>query len=296
MHGWRVDRALHNYLYFTQYDRYVKAFLEGGRSLVDKLGRFPLAALPFKIVSDRYHGKVLSESDVTKILTLDKSVDFGPDTSERVVPFKYANKIILSEPDYIAVMDCPCRLSREAPCEPVNVCIAVGRTTAQFWIEHGERLHARKISQEEALGIIKSERDKGRITTAWFKVATGARTGVLCSCCKCCCGGLEGMRLMQSIKGAEKLTNIIPSGYAVERRADACEGCGRCAEVCMFDAAEADDTGKLIYHKERCMGCGLCVDHCPREARSLYHDPEIGDPLDLDFIAERMGKKQPDRM
>jgi ferredoxin len=284
MHGWRVDRALHNYLYFTQYDRYVNYFLKSGRVVVKYLAWVPLLEPIFEVVFNRYHAKVLTESDATKILTLQHSVNFGPDTSERVVPFPYANQIILSEPDYIAVMDCPCRLSRESPCQPVNVCLAVGRTTAQFWLEHGERLHARKVSQEEALGIVKSERSKGHITTAWFKVATGGRTGVICSCCSCCCGGLEAMYLAQQIPGGEKLSTLIPSGYAVRRRDEACKSCGACATVCMFRAMLPSDSGPPLYNPDRCMGCGLCAEKCDQEALTLYHDPTKGDPLDLDLI------------
>lgn len=45
--------------------------------------------------------------------------------------------------------------------------------------------------------------------------------------------------------------------------ADRCDGCGRCQEVCRFDAVSADpwriDAGA-------CEGCGLCARVCPREA------------------------------
>jgi len=30
MHGWRVDRAAHNWLYFVFYDLYVRVFLRAG--------------------------------------------------------------------------------------------------------------------------------------------------------------------------------------------------------------------------------------------------------------------------
>lgn len=284
MHGWRIDRAIHNYLYFTQYDRYVRLFIEGGRQVAGRLGRQGLAARAFKVVFDRYHGKVISKSDATKILSLDRDVKLGPEASERVIPFKYANRIILEEPDYIAVMDCPCRLSRDNPCLPVNVCIAVGRTTAQFWLEHGARLHARKISQAEALDLIRSERDQGHITTAWFKVATGGRTGVICSCCSCCCGGLEGMRLAAGVKGGDKVSNIIPSGYAVDHNPEKCETCGTCAETCMFGAVTLDSHGRPLYDLDTCLGCGLCVEKCPQSARSLVPDPRGILPLDLDLL------------
>jgi hypothetical protein len=48
-------------------------------------------------------------------------------------------------------------------------------------------------------------RERGCITTAWFKVATGGRTGVICSCCSCCCVGIEGMR----IASPEKVLFVI---------------------------------------------------------------------------------------
>jgi ferredoxin len=289
MHAWRVDRALHNYLYFTQYDRYVDYFLRAGRAVVKGLWWLPLLRRAFQMVFNRYHAKVLTESDVSKILSLERSISFGPESSERVIPFPYAHRIILSEPDFIAVMDCPCRLSRERPCEPVNVCLAVGRITAQFWLEHGRRFHARKVSQEEALGLIKSERSKGHITTAWFKVATGGRTGVICSCCSCCCGGLEGMRLARQLPGAEKMSNLIPSGYVVRRRDGLCRSCGGCAKVCLFGAMTMSTDGRPLYEEARCMGCGLCVEHCEQEALFLHHDPAKGDPLDLELLQARAG-------
>jgi len=84
--------------------------------------------------------------------------------------------------------------------------------TAQFWLEHGRKYHAKKITQEEALARLEEGHSRGNITTAWFKVATGGRTGVRCSCCTCCCGGLYGMRVGKRLKGGEDLEMIIPSG------------------------------------------------------------------------------------
>jgi len=289
MHGKRLDHALHNYIYFTQYDRYVNLFIKSGRVVADKLSDSFIGRAAFKSIFNSYHAKVITEGDARKILTLKESVNLGPDTSERIIPFKLANKIILNEPEFIAVMDCPCRMSRDNPCEPINVCVAVGRTTAEFWLDHGERLNARKINQEEALELIGNEREKGRITTAWFKVETGARTGVLCNCCSCCCGGVEGMRLARGMKGGEELSNIIPSGYTVRHDESKCEQCGKCVETCMFDAIERDEYGKPVYNREACMGCGLCVEHCREGARSLALDKDGLLPLDIDLARELLG-------
>ena len=207
MHGWRVDRAVHNYIYFVFYDIYVILFLFAGRLLERFFSNVRLATKAFGMVFERYHAKVITIDEATKILTLKEDVILGPDKTERIIPYQYANKIILKEPEYIAVMDCPCRKSRgEDGCRPLDVCMAVGRTTAQFWLEHGQKFNARKISQEEAIQRLKEARDRGNITTSFFKVATGGRTGVICSCCTCCCGALEGERIAKKLKGGKRIS------------------------------------------------------------------------------------------
>ncbi|MHA1732278.1 MAG: ATP-binding protein [Promethearchaeota archaeon] len=51
--------------------------------------------------------------------------------------------------------------------------------------------------------------------------------------------------------------------------------CGRCADVCQFDAIGVDEkTGKTTTLPGKCMGCGLCVTHCPAGARVMEFLPE----------------------
>jgi ferredoxin len=287
MHGWRVDRAVHNYIYFAYYQPYIKYFLKAGRMVAGAFNGSRLSSSAFKMVFNRYHSKVITLGDSTKIFSLNQSLALGPDNSERIIPFPYANKIILNEPDYIAVMDCPCRTSKEKHCEPVNVCMAVGRTTAQFWIEHGQKYHARKITQPEALAILKAGRERGNITTSWFKVATGGRTGVICNCCRCCCGGLEATRIARSLKHGKQLSIMIPSGYLVERNPENCKLCGQCEKICFFGAIKIQGQ-TVTYDPEICMGCGLCVEKCKNSARSLSRDFKDLYPLDLDLAKEKI--------
>ncbi len=285
LHGWRIDRAFHNWLYFSRYDPYVKIFLKMGDLVIGALGNFRPTGRLFKMVYARYHAKVITPNEAAKIIKLDKDVNYGP--AEQIIPFPYANKIIIEEPEWLAVMDCPCRLSRETHCEPVSTCLAVGKVFAQLWLEHGTRFHPRRISKEEALQIVKDRRADGCITTAWFKVATGGRTGVICNCCSCCCGGLQGMRVVKKIKGAEGITNVAPSGYKVDHDPNKCDTCGTCAQVCIFDAITSDEHGRPVYNEEACMGCGLCVEKCPSQARSYNAEFKDGVfPLDLDLAAE----------
>jgi ferredoxin len=288
MHGWRVDRAAHNWVYFAFYGPYVRVFLWVGGVAERLLSRFTLGSRIFGMVFDRYHAKILTMDDATKILTLNEDVVVGPDRTERIIPFPYARSIILKEPGFIAVMDCPCRLAREDGCRPVDVCLAVGRTTAQFWLEHGAKYNARKITQQEALSILREAHDRGNITTSWFKVATGGRTGVICACCTCCCGGLEGMRLIKKFKGGEELSNIISSGYVAVVDGGLCQGCGTCADTCFFEAASVGEGGTVVQSAQSCMGCGLCVERCPAGARRLQADLSKGLPLDIDLVRKEL--------
>jgi ferredoxin len=161
--------------------------------------------------------------------------------------------------------------------------------TADFWLEHGQKYHVRRISQEEALRVVEESHRRGEITTAWFKVATGGRTGVICNCCSCCCGALEGMRLAKQTKAGRDLTNIAPSGYLPVTDPRECSSCGRCVEVCMFDARSLDDDGSVRTDSRLCVGCGLCEEACESGAISLEIDESVGLPLDMDVVRRRLG-------
>ena len=283
MHGWRVDRAIHNYVYFVFYEQYVRSFLAAGRLLVNRFGSSPPVSLAFRKVYENYHAKVLTFNDARKILTLNHDVRIDDDTAKKIIPFSAANKIIFSQPDFIAVMDCPCRLSRKQHCKPVNVCMAVGRTTAEFWLEHCAQFHVRKITQAEALDLLQESVSLNRIIAAWLKTETGGRTGVICSCCSCCCGGIEGMKLARKLKSKDKVTNIVSSGYSVRIGRGVCVSCGTCVQVCAFDACQPVEGGSPLYDVEACLGCGVCTSKCPSGARTLVRDESKGLPLDVDL-------------
>jgi hypothetical protein len=44
MHGWRVDRTAHNWLYFVYYGLYVRVFLWAGHLVYKVLGRISLGS------------------------------------------------------------------------------------------------------------------------------------------------------------------------------------------------------------------------------------------------------------
>ncbi len=317
-HGWRVDRGIHYYIYFKYYHTYIR-YLVGVFKLIDLLlsklnpngYTFKVIGntldLTYKFVFSRYHGKVLSPGDVTKIINVEEDVTLGPDTTKRIVPFKYAKDILLTEPNQIAVMDCPCKAALDNnPCQPLNACIAVGRPVTDFWIEHCEKYNVRKITKEEALDIIAQHRKTGHYIQIFFKVATGGRTGVICNCCQKCCGGgavnkividfVEQNRteVIEAIGGEgdplKGVSLMAPSGYTIIHNAEKCKKCGKCAEMCNFSVIKIND-GERLYDLAHCKGCGVCEEHCPTGAISMIYEEKGGYiPLDLDLAREKLAQ------
>lgn len=279
IHGWRIDRFVHNYLYFVFYQPYVRAAM----SLVN-FARHLTWLKPLGIVGgmvfDRYHSKVLSAGDAKKIFVLDENIHLDAEENKQVIPFRYATRIIFQEPRHIAVMDCPCK-AVTGTCEPIGCCIAVGKKLADFWLDHCRKYHARRISQLEALSIIRHYRRQRHVTQAFFKVATGGSTGVICNCCPDCCVSLKATAAARGLDPG--LSMNAPAGYRVVHDPARCTQCGQCATVCHFKAVRRN-SGLRSYTAALCMGCELCVEHCPQQALSLEIDPTKPLPLDLDRV------------
>lgn len=64
--------------------------------------------------------------------------------------------------------------------------------------------------------------------------------------------------------------NDFFSGNEAVINPDKCIGCGKCQELCRFDAIEkrVNESGKTVYavSETGCEGCGVCVRFCPGEA------------------------------
>lgn len=67
-------------------------------------------------------------------------------------------------------------------------------------------------------------------------------------------------------------THAFSGGKLARIRPAACVGCGRCAEVCRFDAVSLTGAGNDVVQKTyavdpvACEGCAVCVRFCPVEA------------------------------
>jgi len=226
------------------------------------------------VETSTYHGKVVPLELAEGLVTVKEDVEVR-DLSESIIPYPIARDIILQNPDSIALIDCACRVVQDDPCLPLDVCMAVGDPIASFMLDNGV-MNARKITQDEAVEILRAEHKRGHVHSAFFKDVAGGRFFAICNCCSCCCLAMQAWN-------AVRIPMLCASGYRAEVSED-CTGCGDCAEICPFFAIETDDVAVVL--DDKCMGCGVCEGACEVGAIKLVLDPSKGEPLDIGKIVE----------
>jgi len=258
--------SLHAYVYGRWTNQYIHTLIYTVFPHLRESGKTRL--------SDSYHGKVLTHEHARAIITLNKEIPLRD--LDQVIPYPLARDFILKGPPDIAAYECGCRHARQKPCEPTQVCMVVGQPFVDFVLEHNPH-SSRRLTQAEALELLKAEHERGHVHSAWFKDAMQNRFYAICNCCKCCCGGIEGMT-------KHGIRMLASSGYVVEVEASLCNTCGACEDVCPFDALSLGDS-TVTRNWDLCLGCGVCVDKCPIEALSLRRDEKKGVPLDVRVMA-----------
>jgi ferredoxin len=218
--------------------------------------------------ADGYHGKVMPTDQATRLVRIEQEVNTV--VPEQVIPFHSARDLILSQPDHIIALDCPCRVAREHPCEPLDVCLIIGEPFAGFVLAHHPQ-KARAITRDEAIEILEAEAQRGHVHHAFFKEAMIDRFYAICNCCSCCCGAMSAHRSGPPM--------LISSGYVARMDMTRCRACGRCAAICPFGAVSVG--ARPVIDTSRCMGCGVCVQQCPEAALTLNRDESRPAPLEI---------------
>jgi len=73
--------------------------------------------------ADTYHGKVVPLQAARELVSVKENICISD--LEKVIPYELARTIVLDHPDHIVALDCPCRVARENPCLPLDVCLIV---------------------------------------------------------------------------------------------------------------------------------------------------------------------------
>ena len=239
--------------------------------LVRWLGRLlPPSNDPNRVTfADTYHAKVVPLNAATQLVTVEEEISL--ENLEHIIPYRRARDIVLKNPDHIVALKCPCRAARSNPCQPLDVCLAIGEPFASFIIEHHPD-RSRWITPDEAVDILRAEDERGHVHHAFFKDAMLGRFFAICNCCACCC------RAMQAYQNG--IPMLASSGYVASVGANLCRNCGLCVDSCQFGALSTGETIAVV-DASACMGCGVCVARCARGAISLARDPSKGEPLEI---------------
>ena len=259
--------TLHGYIYMRWQKEYLSFFINQVEPRSTKFLRDWWA--------DQYHSKVLTEEQAESLITIEETIPHQD--LDQIIPYPVAREIVLSAPPKITVFECGCRHAREHHCKPTQVCMFIGEPFADFMAEH-HPAKSRRISQQEALDLLRQEHQRGHVHSAWFKNAMADRFYAICNCCKCCCGGIELMNTFGT-----KTANS--SGFVAFLEEDRCTQCTLCVDICPFEAISSN--GKIAINWEKCMGCGVCVDQCPNGALKLQRDQEKGIPLNARLLEQR---------
>jgi ferredoxin len=284
--GFSLFDLLHGYFY-ARWTYFYIAIGTGRHRWAKKLA--PLVSRVTAVISknagpqaggfeDTYHAKVVTLSAARQLISIQEDIRL-PDL-EKVVPYTQARDIIIKNPDHIAVLDCPCRVSRENPCLPLDVCLIVGEPFASFVVEHNPQ-RARRITHAEADAILREEDRRGHVHHAFFKDAMLGRFYAICNCCACCCGAMQAQR------GGTPM--LASSGFVAEVDGQACQGCRKCEKACPFDAihiAGERKSARPVIDPERCMGCGICAGQCKPGALHLARMESKGMPLEIEALLE----------
>jgi len=266
--GWRRLRDgtfFHSYIYGRFPDRYIGLGLKNALPQIGKASGQSSA--------DHYHGKVLPTALAEALITHDHDIELHD--MEQVIPYPVARDLVLRASPDIVAFDCPCRATRENPCQPTQVCMVVGQPFADFILEH-HPAKARRLTQTEAVEMLRAEHARGHVHTAYFKDVMLERFYAICNCCKCCCGGIEAM-----VKHGVPM--LAASGYVAQVDEAQCAACGDCIEACAFGALSLDGFAHVNWDK--CMGCGVCEGQCQVGGIALVRDERKGVPLDVRVLA-----------
>jgi ferredoxin len=253
--------ALHGYIYGRWTRQYVHLLLNPPA---------PPKRKAIQWLSEHYHGKILTHEHAEAIVS--NTRDIPLQDLEQIIPYPVARNLVLKGPPDVAAYECVCRHNRAEYCRPTQVCMVIGQPIVDFVLEHHPKI-SRRLTQTEALELLRAEHERGHVHSAWFKDAMLGRFYAICNCCKCCCAGIETMNKWET-------PMMASSGYVAEVNAESCDQCGTCVETCPFNALSLNDCG-VMRDWERCMGCGACEATCPSESVTLVRDERKGIPLDV---------------
>ncbi len=194
-----------------------------------------------------------------------------PQDAIEVLDYERASEVIRTA-SHIGIGTCYCRHKMEhlgkACGAPLDICMTFNGTAGSL-IRHGI---ARKVEVPEGLDLLAQAVESNLVQ---FGENVRDQVGFICNCCGCCC------EAMLAAKRFAVLHPIATTNYLPEVESGACNGCGKCVEVCPVEAMGLVSFGDPLHPKRKkarletdlCLGCGVCVRVCMKGALRLRPRP-----------------------
>ena len=228
----------------------------------------------YKKAVDAANGPPIIKFPTTRVIPINRKIKVGNTVHTYQQVASYIEKY-----DPLAVSTCYCRqeaklVDENDICEkPFETCMTFGMA-AQYIIDRGI---GRKISKEEAAGILKQSEEAGLVHCSLNR----QEIDFLCNCCRCHCIILD-TALSQPKPGLS-----LNSGFYPMWNPELCEACATCIENCPTSALTMGGDNIPIVNLDLCIGCGVCATGCPEEAIDLVEREGILiPPVDQKALSE----------
>ncbi|HSQ22691.1 MAG TPA: 4Fe-4S dicluster domain-containing protein [Coriobacteriia bacterium] len=151
---------------------------------------------------------------------------------------------------------------------PMDICMTFNGAASSL-IRHG---YAREVDTAEGLDLLQQAYEQNLVQ---FGENVREKVNFICNCCGCCCEAMIAARKFGLLNPVHT-SNFMPT---VDEAA--CNGCGRCVNVCpvgamaLVSANDPHDPKSRVARVDEdiCLGCGVCVRACSQGALSLRSRP-----------------------
>jgi len=196
------------------------------------------------------------------------------DNTIHVLEYERATEVVQTA-SHLGLGTCYCRHKMlhvgRACAAPMNICMTFN-SIARSLIKHGI---ARQVDASEGQELLLQAIENNLVQ---FGENVREQVSFICNCCGCCC------EAMLAAKRFAFLNPVATTNFLPVVKAENCNGCGKCTEVCPVEAmgqVAAGDPHNAKRRKARvderlCLGCGVCVTKCPHGAIALHRDPAHG--------------------
>jgi len=198
-----------------------------------------------------------------------------PTGEQMILPGQVVERLIREAAGIFAMAACPCRTAFQCQQHPWGIgCLHLGAAASQIPEEVGHLLET-----EAALAHLHQALESGLIPTILHMPSEAEIFGVepnrmlsICFCCECCCD----VRLLLQ-EGPDRYwdeyNHRLPGVQVVVD--ENCTLCGSCVEACYGGERVIRLGTERAEIGTRCVGCCVCIPACPKEAITIYIDPQI---------------------